>query len=425
MTRAIRRLEYVLTRRHPDYATAEKHCWEARRLFNGINALCRESHARYRNPNSDAHISMEVGVNPSDTFPGNKSDLEALRKVVTTHQECTLPQKLAQAVARRLAAAWRSYYASKEPDRRAPGFAKTYTVAEYNIQAIGRRRLYRDRRVVPSGWAVGFKLPNHVHPDQIQAARVSKDPRGFKLEVLYHKEHGPVAPPGEVTAAVDLGVNVLAAVTFSSGQQPLLINGRPIKSINQFTNKINGRLRSERATRGGGEYNQRKLDRLWDKRNRRINHYLHSASRQLTEQLVSAGVGNVLVGWNDGFKNNTNLGRVNNQNFKTLPLSKFIDMLTYKCAERGITVERVEESYTSQASFLDEDDIPVYGKFTENGHRFSGRRTQRGTYRAGDGTLVHADVNGSGNIIRKHAAHLTMSRGVVAAPRTLALRGHS
>lgn len=421
----MRRLEFVVTSNHPDFAVAEKHCWEARRLFNGINALCRESHARYRDPNADVHISLEMGVEPANVFPGNLTHLEALRKTVMAHQACELPQKLAQAVARRVRAAWAGYYASSEPGRRIPGFAKTYAVAEYNKQAIGKRRLERDHQVVPSGWMHGFKLPAHISAKQVQSARVLKDPRGFKLEVLYTKEPAEVQPPGNITAGIDLGVNILAAVTFSDSQQPLLINGRPLKSINQFTNKVNAKLRSKQDTRRGGEYNQRKLDRLWDKRNRRIDHYLHSASRQLTEQLVSAGVGTVLVGWNDGFKSNINIGRVNNQNFTALPLAKFISMLEYKCAEHGIAVERVEESYTSKASFLDQDPMPVYGELAAATPKFSGRRTQRGQYRSADGTLLHADVNGSGNIIRKHAAHLLMSRGVVAAPRMVSLRGHS
>jgi len=145
------------------------------------------------------------------------------------------------------------------------------------------------------------------------------------------------------------------------------------------------------------------MERITKKRNRRIDHYLHTASKRIIDFLVKEGVGTVIIGKNPLWKQETGMGKRNNQNFVNIPHARFIDMLTYKAALVGIKVEVTEESYTSKASFLDLDPIPTYTPNDEEEHIFSGKRTGKRNrlYRTKDGRKICADVNGAYNILRK------------------------
>jgi len=144
-----------------------------------------------------------------------------------------------------------------------------------------------------------------------------------------------------------------------------------------------------------------KIRRLTHKRNARVDHYLHTASRWIIDYLIQNDIGTLVIGKNDLWKNGINIGKRNNQQFVQIPHGRFVQQLTYKAQLVGIQVFAQEESYTSKASFMDGDAIPVYEKGGEVKHRFSGRRIARGLYRTAKGCLINADVNGSYNILRK------------------------
>jgi putative transposase len=222
-----------------------------------------------------------------------------------------------------------------------------------------------------------------------------------------------VAPSGNpvLYAAVDLGVDTLAAITSNQvGFVPRLVNGRPIKSTNQFYNKRRAQLQAALGHNGTTE----RMERLTTKRTRRINHYLHAASKAIITLLVEKGIGTLVIGKNPLWKQEVELGRVNNQHFVQLPHARFIKMLRYKAELAGIRVIVQEESYTSKASFLDLDPIPVYDHEREEPPAFSGKRVKRGLYRAKNGRRIHADVNGSYNIGRK-AFPNSFGQGIEAA----------
>jgi putative transposase len=141
------------------------------------------------------------------------------------------------------------------------------------------------------------------------------------------------------------------------------------------------------------------MERLTTHRTRQIAHYLHTASRRLIDLLVAEGIGTLVIGKNDGWKQEITLGRRTNQNGVSIPHARFVQMLRYKAALVGIRVVLTEESYTSQASFLDGDPLPVYGNRPVP--VFNGRRVKRGLYRATNGRRINADVNGAYNTLRK------------------------
>lgn len=195
-----------------------------------------------------------------------------------------------------------------------------------------------------------------------------------------------------------------------------------MKSINQFYNKRRADWQSQLGT-AGAAHTSRRLERLTAKRTRRIDHYLHTASRRLIDLLVAKGIGTLVIGKNPLWKQDVSLGKRNNQYFVGVPHVRFIVMLTYKAVLVGIQVIVTEESYTSKASFLDSDPLPVYDAEHREAPTFSGKRVKRGLYQAADGRHLNADANGAYNIIRKVApdAFGQGSRGCVVHPIRLAV----
>jgi putative transposase len=232
----------------------------------------------------------------------------------------------------------------------------------------------------------------------------------YVVEVVYHQSEAAPSCDPALYAAVDLGVDVLAALTSNKkGFVPRLVNGRPLKSTNQFYNKQRAQLQEALGHPGS----TRRMERLTVRRNRRMQHSLHTASRYIIDVLLQEGIGTLVVGKNLLWKQEVNMERVNNQHFVQIPHARFIDLLTYKAQLAGIAVIVQEESYTSKASFLDLDPLPVFDPTKEDKYVFSGKRVKRGLYQAKDGRTLHADVNGSYNTLRK-AIPDAFGRGIEA-----------
>jgi putative transposase len=155
---------------------------------------------------------------------------------------------------------------------------------------------------------------------------------------------------------IDIGIDNLTTLTSNKvGFVPRLVNGRPLKSMNQFYNKRKAELQSIlKDTRFTA-----RMERMTTKRTRRIDHYLHTASRRLIDLLIAEGIGSLVIGKNPNWKQEVNIGKRTNQNFVTIPHARFIDMLSYKTKLVGIQVFISEESYTSKCSFLDAESIEM------------------------------------------------------------------
>lgn len=257
----------------------------------------------------------------------------------------------------------------------------------YTIQAISKPALARGI-IQPSG------LPIEIPTKQKKVDQVRIVPRidCYVVEVIYEQEVTPVPVDAALYVAIDMGLNNLAALTSNKvGFVPRLVNGCPLKSVNQSYNKERARRQALLPT---GRFMSRQLDRITAKRNRRITHYLHAASRRIVNLLVAGGIGTLIIGKNGSWKQEVNMGKRNNQNFVSILHARFIELLTYKCELLGIRVILTEESYTSKCSFLDNEPI---GKHEQ----YAGKRIKRGLFRSADGHCYNADVNGSYNILRK------------------------
>jgi len=269
----------------------------------------------------------------------------------------------------------------------------------YTLQAlVGGRSKKGIRGIIrPSGLSVEI----HTRQRNIDQVRIVPRKGFYVVEVVYEKEVKQADVNPAYYAGIDIGMNNLVALTSNKpGFRSVLVNGRPVKSINQYYNKRKAELQKKLGHTG----TTKRIEHLTTKRNRRIDHYMHTASKRIIDLLVKEGIGTLVIGKNDGWKQEANMGKRTNQNFVSIPHARFIAMLTYKAQLVGIRVVVTEESYTSKASLLDLDPLPV--RDPNNGdekHPFSGKRVKRGLYRASNGRVLNADINGSGNIIRKVA----------------------
>ena len=236
-----------------------------------------------------------------------------------------------------------------------------------------------------------IKIKTNRSKDSIQFIRLTPFKKHIVIEVGYNEDVKMLDSKGRY-ASIDLGVNNLAAVT-SNVMNPFIINGRPLKSINQYYNKELAKERSKLSK--VGLRCSKRVDRLHFKRNNKVNDYMHKASRYIVNQLVSQDIDTLVVGYNKKWKQDIKLSKVNNQKFVGIPFLKFVGMLEYKCELVGIKLVIQEESYTSKCSFIDNEDIKKHKDY-------KGRRLKRGLYRTLKGVIVNADINGSYNILKKY-----------------------
>ncbi|GBG10154.1 transposase [Paenibacillus agaridevorans] len=353
--------------------------------------------------------------------------LDALFKVMEQTDYRALPAQSSQGIMKVVFQNWKAFFASmkdyrKHPEKytgkpNIPGYARgtakevvfsnqdcivkggrflklPKTKLQLNIGKLGRTEgQLMQVRVVPS---------NGRYVVELVFTRPVK-----KEEEVNHSDILMDANAPQLLMAVDLGVDNLATIVTTSGSKPMIVKGRIVKAINQYYNKMKahytGILRQGKEPREG-MHTSKRLERLHLKRHRRIKDLFHKVSHHIIKLAVEQRIGTIVIGHNDGWKQETAMGRRNNQSFCHIPHQMLIDMIQYKAEEQGITVILIEEAYTSKASFLDQDSLPCY----DEGRTvtFTGRRICRGLYRSLKG-WIHADVNGAANIMRKVFPNVT------------------
>ena len=227
------------------------------------------------------------------------------------------------------------------------------------------------------------------------------------LEVLYEVEEPALLEDNNRYAAIDLGIDNLCSVS-SNCCNSFIINGKPVKSINQYYNKKKACLQ-KRIKKCQNRNKSKRLQKLTEKRNRKVKDYFHKTSRYIVNQLVSNQINTLIIGYNKGWKQEVNIGKRNNQKFVDIPFNTLLDMLHYKCNLVGISIIVTEESYTSKCSFIDNEEI-------KKKEVYDGKRTKRGLYCTKEGKLINADINGSFNIMRKGLVKVALDDKIVSYP---------
>ena len=269
-------------------------------------------------------------------------------------------------------------------------------IVEFTNQTISKKRGDRGELILcPKD--LNLHIPTKV--ENPKCVRIVPKLGAFVIEVIYEVEEVPLKHTGNY-AAIDLGVDNLASITFSNGVNPLLVKGSKIKSINQGYNRLIAKAQSKLPK---NQRTSKHIHRLWRNREMKLQAELHKITSFLSLYFDEMFVEKVFVGKNVGWKQEVALGKKTNQTFVNIPYNTFISQLTYKCKLRGIEVIEQEESYTSKASFVDYDEIPVYAEVEEK-PQFSGKRISRGLYKTKQGFLLSVDINGSYNILVKGLA---------------------
>ena len=279
----------------------------------------------------------------------------------------------------------------------------------YTTLVIGFVRLSGNKLVLPfsnsfkkSHPSVEITIPPVLRDKKIREIRIipKAKARFFEIQYIYEAECTQRNLNTNNALALDLGVNNLVTAVSSNGRS-FIIDGRKLKSINQWFNKENARLQSIKDKQHFGKKTTNRQKAIARDRNNKDNDYMNKAARKIINYCVSNDIGTLVAGYNVTFQRNTNMGRQNNQNFVSIPYGQLRDKLEYLCELNGIVFVKQEESYTSKASFWDKDDIPVYNADNPKEYPFSGRRVYRGLYKTADGRTFNADINGALNIMRK------------------------
>lgn len=334
-----------------------------------------------------------------------------------------MPASTSQQIVGQVVSAWQGYFESlngyyKDKSKykglpKPPNYKKDKSVFIISSQSViiidkklsftNGKKGYRSYKEFNCGQEITVPLPNwkrgHYDDAKLCFIRVVPKNNKFTLEFVYNIDIVPKKEIKNRIIAIDIGVDRLATVVNNIDEKPFAINGKPLKSTNKYWNKKVSKHKSE-LIRVNKRFSSKNYLKMCDKRNSIMETYMHQSASYIINWCSKYDIDTIVIGKNKGWKQKTNIGN-ETQTFIQIPFTKFINKIEYRAEELGIKVVLQEESYTSKASFIDNDNIPTYGVNDEYGV-FSGKRIKRGLYKSKDNIEIHADLNGAYNIMRKY-----------------------
>lgn len=296
---------------------------------------------------------------------------------------------------------------------------------------IGMVRLNRNKLKIPMSNAfrkthqkIAIKIPPQLVAKKVKEIRIipRNKARFFDIQYTYIEEEKNHKLNKNNALGIDLGLNNLATCVTNKGES-FIIDGKRLKSLNQWFNKENKRLQKLYRKQGHSKkFVSERQYQMQRKRNRQINDILSKSAKYIVNYCIKHDIGTIVIGYNVSLQSNTKLGRKNNQNFVNVPFGKLRQKLEYLCQLNQINYIEQDESYTSKSSFFDKDELPIYNADNPKTFSFSGKRIKRGLYKTSNGYMFNADVNGALNILKKSSVvDLTIlySRGDVNTPERI------
>ena len=301
----------------------------------------------------------------------------------------------------------------------------------YSNLIIGQIRIKNDNiLIIPFsntfkkkyGTKIQIKIPKTLENKKIKEIQIIPkfNARFFEIQYLYEIQEKNIKLNTNNALAVDLGVNNLCTCVTDKGES-FIVDGRKLKSINQFFNKRNAKLQSIKDKQNIKKQTKQQY-LISRKRKNRVDDYINKTCRYIINYCLSNDIGTLVIGYNQSFQNKTNLGKGNNQIFTQLPFGKIREKLEYLSKRYNINYILQEESYTSKASFFDNDDLPIYNADNPQIYEFSGKRVKRGLYQTKNNYLFNADCNGALNILRKSKVvdlNVLYNRGELDTPKRI------
>ena len=396
---------------HPDYEMIKIHTIEAKEIYNYANYIIRQIYFK----NSENHeYSMEfiheypeldkdfeIYLNENNQFTSTFYRIICNFSKIKEH---SLNSKMVQNVVDTLKRDWKSYWkllklktnGKYDNPVNIPRYKKKYSIVEYNSQTISKAKL-KNGYIGTTLMKEGFAIPKFYKEYSCKSARALWKNDSLYMEIIYEKEI-PEPKSNEKVASIDLGGKILMAVAYNFNRRGICVSANMLRSLNHYYNKIIGTMASLLPK---GIRISKAIRNLWRKRDEQIRNLLGFYANRLIEELVSLNVSKLIIGKNKEQKQEIDLhSKLENRNFCMIPFNKLIEILRYKCQENGIECIEQEESYTSRASFLDNDFIPVHGT-EDKEYEFSGWRNGRIYKIKKKNQRIHADFNGAFNIMRK------------------------
>lgn len=376
-------LKHSYKKSHPFYKELDKLCFLSKNLYNSTLYTVRQHYF-------ETHKYLNYN---------------AVNKLFTDNKQvdyCALPRKVSKITQQLVDKSFKSFFALLRLKQKGK-YNEHINIPDYLDKVKGRQIVHYDKQALSfkakegfiklSGTNIYIPLTNDITKDIVRYVRIVPKPHNIIDVEIGYKVEVPEIEYNNRIASIDLGINNLATVT-SNVFSPFIINGKPLKSINQYYNKHLADLKSFQMLKGNKKSTNR-IKALTVKRNNKVTDYMHKATRLITNHLVSNNISLLVIGYNKGWKQDVNMSKKNNQKFVQISFLKFINLLAYKCRLAGITVVTNEESYTSKCSFLDKEPIQKHSTYL-------GRRVKRGLFRTLNKNYINADVNGSYNIMKKY-----------------------
>jgi putative transposase len=374
--------KHLIKKNNPFFNLIDNFCFNSKNLYNAANYIVRQ-----------------VFINDGKWVRYQALD-KALKQDMEHGDYRNMPSaQAAQQTLRLLDKNWTSFFKAIKAYKRNPeSFSGRPKLPKYK-EKTGRNILILTNQVCKLKDGIihfpktfnGFTLETKV--SNLNQVRFLPRGHSISVEIVYEVEDVPLVADNERYYSIDIGLDNLLTVVNNFGEQPFVIDGKGLKSMNQYYNKKRAFLASI-AKKINGKNTTKQIKSFTSKRNRRVEDYMHKASRLLINQAVKDNVSKIIVGLNKDFKREINIGKVNNQKFVMIPFDSLIRKIQYKAAEVGIEVILTEESYTSGTSFLD-GELPIRENYNKK------RRKHRGLFVSNSGIKINADVNGAYQILKK------------------------
>lgn len=425
--------KHRINKSHSLFKEIDNLCFLSKNLYNRANYLVRQEFI-------ETSKLKESGLTETAIY----FNYNSINRMMIDNNDvdyCALPRKVSNQVLMSLDSNWTSFFRSIKDYVKCPSkYNGKPSLPKYKHKTKGRYFLKYEKGAISTKLLkkgiiklsktnieipfIALQKDNNLSLIEV---RIVPKLNNYVIEIVYEKKEEKYDLDYNNILGIDLGINNLMTLTSNiKGLKPEIVNGRPLKSINQYYNKQLSKFKSQLPYYKEGEQlkTSNKIKSLTTKRNSKVDDYLHKASKYIIDYCLMNNIGTIVIGKNKQWKNEINLGSKNNQNFVQIPFNKLISFIDYKGYLKGILVVVREESYTSKASFIDLDEIPTYSKNSEIEYKFSGKRIIRGMYRSKEGRKINADVNGSYNIIRKEFPNCFADgiEGVAVHPVRVSLR---
>ena len=371
--------KHIIKPKHKYYDELDNLCWLSKNLYNSTLYNVRQ----YYFENKKLLKYQVINKIYVDT---NNEDYRALPSKVAKHTQMLVEHN------------FKSFFGLLKLKEKGK-YNKPVKIPKYLNKKTGRQVVHYEKGAISfkeQGYIklskTNIKIKTNLTKDKVQFIRLVPKNNHIIIEIGYNVIEKEIIQNNNILA-IDIGVNNIASCVTTNGGK-FLINGKPLKYINHNYNKRITDIQSKLKITHNKNKSRYKSN-ITNKRNNRINDYLHKITAYIVNQAVSNHIGTIVVGYNKEWKQDTNIGSINNQNFVNIPFYKFISMLDYKCKLKGIIFKTITEEYTSKCSFVDDEEIAKHTTY-------AGRRINRELFKTKKGIIINADVNGAYNILKKY-----------------------